>query len=85
MADRSRRSARGPHHVADLDIRLRWGQFNMFLSITFISSLERGKVYSQIGWGHFGICLLGLIRHCTLHSNVAFHESKIIAEIIWFK
>ena len=46
--------------MADSDKRL-GGQLNIFSSIgyhAFISSLEEGKVYNQIGWGHGRICYL---------------------------
>src|SRR6218665_71440 len=39
------------HHVVDPDIRL-GGQFNVSQYLTFISSSEGFKVYSQTGWGH---------------------------------
>jgi len=46
----SRHSAGGPHHVADLDIRLR-GQFNTFPNISCLFLRLKKKVYSQSGWG----------------------------------
>ena len=39
----------GPHHVADPDIWLETNNVSLYL--TFTSSFEEVKVYSQTGWG----------------------------------
>jgi len=69
ISGESKNFSKGPHHVADPDIRLRGNL--IFFSVCHVNSFIGGtKVYSQTRWGHAGTLF-------QLSSGGKFQKRKI--------